>query len=161
MSRISARVLVVCAAVCLVVAGIAAASTSDRPVRRVPTTTTAPAVTTTTATTPPPATTAPRASRKAVRPHASPNAGPHRFGWTDDPFDALSACEAGMNPARVSASGKYRGAFQFALDTWRGIGEYGDPINYDYPHQKAAAQRLQARSGWGQWPTCSRRLGLR
>jgi len=26
--------------------------------------------------------------------------------------------------------------------------------------QIAAAQRLQARSGWGQWPSCAKRLGL-
>lgn len=66
-----------------------------------------------------------------------------------------------MNPTRVSKSGKYRGAFQFSLATWAGVGETGDPITYTYAHQKAAAIRLQARSGWGQWPTCSRKLGLR
>ena len=26
--------------------------------------------------------------------------------------------------------------------------------------QLQAAKRLQARSGWGQWPSCARRLGL-
>ena len=37
----------------------------------------------------------------------------------------------------------------------------GNPVDYDYGTQLAAAQRLQARSGWGQWPHCARRLGLR
>jgi hypothetical protein len=25
----------------------------------------------------------------------------------------------------------------------------------------AVAKRLQARSGWGQWPVCARKMGLR
>jgi resuscitation-promoting factor RpfB len=35
------------------------------------------------------------------------------------------------------------------------------------PHQASKAEQirraqiLQSRSGWGQWPACSRRLGLR
>jgi resuscitation-promoting factor RpfA len=37
----------------------------------------------------------------------------------------------------------------------------------EYPHQASRdeqiviAERLLARSGWGQWPACSARLGLR
>lgn len=105
--------------------------------------------------------TTPRLAGPLLLPDGSPCRWPKPgYCFTDDPFDVLSACEAGMNPTRVSPSGKYRGAYMFALPTWRGVGETGDPIDYDYPHQKAAAQRLQARSGWGQWPTCSRILGL-
>jgi len=65
-----------------------------------------------------------------------------------------------MDPRRNSGNGFY-GAFQFSLGTWRSIGETGNPIDYSWDHQQAAAARLQARSGWGQWPSCSRRLGLR
>lgn len=116
------------------------------------TTTTAPPETTTTTEAPPPPTTAPRAttttraSRGAVR---------------TDVWSALAACESGGDPTKVSASGKYRGAFQFSVATWESVGETGDPAAHSYAHQLEAAKRLQARDGWGQWPDCSRRLGLR
>lgn len=84
-----------------------------------------------------------------------------RFCWTDDAFDALSACEAGMNPRRVDPSGRFLGAFQFDLSTWRSNGGSGSPLEHSYAEQKAIAQALQARRGWQPWPSCSRRLGLR
>lgn len=73
---------------------------------------------------------------------------------------ALGECESHNNPTAVSASGKYRGAFQFSIPTWRSLGYEGDPIEHSYATQLQAAKRLQARSGWGQWPSCARRLGL-
>ena len=54
----------------------------------------------------------------------------------------------------------YYGAYQFSLATWRGVGFSGLPSNAPPAVQDQAAQKLQARSGWGQWPACSRRLGL-
>lgn len=95
-----------------------------------------------------------RAARASARPRY---AGP----INDDVFIRLSWCEAGGNPTRVSRNGKYFGAFQFSLATWHGIGMSGNPIDYPYAVQLEAAKRLQARSGWGQWPVCSRKLGLR
>jgi hypothetical protein len=71
----------------------------------------------------------------------------------------LRACESGGNYQTNTGNGYY-GAYQFALATWRGLGYSG------YPHQAApatqdeAVRKLQARSGWGQWPACSRRYGL-
>lgn len=76
-------------------------------------------------------------------------------------WHALARCESNNNPRAVSASGTYRGAFQFSLSTWHSLGYGGDPIDHSYAVQLEAAKRLQARSGWGQWPKCSRRLGLR
>jgi resuscitation-promoting factor RpfB len=73
----------------------------------------------------------------------------------------LAACESGGNPQARSASGLYYGAFQFSLATWHSLGYEGNPVDHSYTTQLEAAQRLQARSGWGQWPRCSRRLGLR
>jgi hypothetical protein len=74
---------------------------------------------------------------------------------------ALSRCEAGGRSDAVSRSGNYFGAFQFSLGTWHGLGMAGNPIDYSYDVQLGVAQRLQARSGWGQWPVCARKLGLR
>lgn len=78
-----------------------------------------------------------------------------------DVWARLAACESGGNPQARSASGLYFGAFQFSLATWRSLGYEGNPAEHSYATQLEAARRLQARSGWGQWPRCSRRLGLR
>lgn len=78
-----------------------------------------------------------------------------------DVWARLAACESGGNPRARSASGLYFGAFQFSLATWRSLGYGGNPVDHSYATQLEAARRLQARSGWGQWPRCSRRLGLR
>lgn len=72
----------------------------------------------------------------------------------------LAQCESGGNPRAVNPSGKYRGAFQFDLRTWRSVGMSGDPINHSFAQQLAAAQRLQASRGWSPWPRCARKLGL-
>lgn len=80
---------------------------------------------------------------------------------TGDVWGALAACESGGNPTSRSASGRYTGAFQFADATWQSLGYSGSAADHPYATQLAGAQRLQARSGWGQWPRCSRKLGLR
>ena len=92
-----------------------------------------------------------------VRPRPRPSRGGARSG---DVWSALARCESGGNPQAVSASGTYRGLLQFSLATWRSVGMTGDPIDHTAEEQIAAAQRLQARSGFGQWPRCARRLGL-
>lgn len=94
-----------------------------------------------------------RANRKAAAPRY---AGP--IG--DDIWSRLAFCESGGRTNAVSRSGKYFGAFQFSLATWRSVGGPGNPIDHDYGTQLHYAKILQARSGWGQWPTCARRLGL-
>lgn len=95
-------------------------------------------------------------TRRRPVPRAARSAAPRTNVWA-----ALADCESGGNPQARSASGSYYGAFQFSLATWHSLGYGGNPTDYSYGEQVAAAQRLQARSGWGQWPRCSRRLGLR
>ena len=94
-----------------------------------------------------------RASRSAAAARSRPAVG-------GDVWGALARCESGGNPQAVGGGGRYFGAFQFSLGAWRAAGMSGNPTDYDYGTQLAAAQRLQARSGWGQWPHCARRLGL-
>ena len=101
-----------------------------------------------------------RAARSRPRPAAA-NASAPRARTGHDVWARLAQCESGGNPRAVSSSGTYRGAFQFSLATWRSVGMTGDPIDHSYGEQLAAAKRLQARSGWGQWPACSQKLGLR
>lgn len=92
----------------------------------------------------------PRASRAATRPRVVQG----------DVWGALARCESGGNPGAHSSTGKYHGAFQFSLATWQSLGYGGDPHNYPFEVQLEAAKKLQARSGWGQWPRCARKLGL-
>lgn len=81
---------------------------------------------------------------------------------TDSVWAALARCESGGNPAAAGGGGgQYFGAFQFSVATWRSLGYSGNPADQSYAVQLEAAKRLQARSGWGQWPRCARRLGLR
>jgi len=71
----------------------------------------------------------------------------------------LRQCESGGNYAIDTGNGYY-GAYQFSATTWHGLGFTGLPSENPPAVQDEAAVELQARSGWGQWPACARRLGL-
>lgn len=71
----------------------------------------------------------------------------------------LRRCESDDNYGDDTGNG-YFGAYQFSPATWHGLGLGGLPSDASPAQQDRAAQELQARSGWGQWPVCSRRLGL-
>ena len=75
-----------------------------------------------------------------------------------DVWTRLARCESNGNPRAVGGRGRFFGAFQFTLQTWHGMGMTGNPIDYSYAEQLAVAQRLQARSGWRNWPVCARRV---
>jgi uncharacterized protein YabE (DUF348 family) len=75
-------------------------------------------------------------------------------------WSALAQCESGGNPATNTGNGYY-GLYQFSLSTWRAMGGSGLPSEASAAEQTQRAQALQARSGWGQWPACSAKLGLR
>jgi LysM repeat protein len=75
--------------------------------------------------------------------------------WTQ-----LAACESGGNWAANTGNGYY-GGLQFSLSSWRAVGGTGYPHQASAGTQIAMAQRLQARQGWGAWPACSAKLGLR
>ncbi|MDQ1397742.1 MAG: resuscitation-promoting factor RpfA, partial [Acidimicrobiaceae bacterium] len=79
---------------------------------------------------------------------------------TGDVWQRLRACESGNSYTRNSGNG-YFGAYQFSASTWHSLGYAGLPHQADAATQDAAAQKLLARSGWGQWPACSRAIGAR
>ena len=79
---------------------------------------------------------------------------------TSDSFARLRACESNGDYA-ANARNRYFGAYQFSPGTWRSLGYAGLPSEAPPAVQDEAARRLQARSGWGQWPACARKLGLR
>ena len=76
-----------------------------------------------------------------------------------DVWARLRTCESNGNYADDTGNGYY-GAYQFSLPTWQSLGLSGLPSQAPPAVQDDAARRLQARSGWGQWPACARRLGL-
>jgi LysM repeat protein len=75
-------------------------------------------------------------------------------------WDRLAACESGGNWAINTGNGYY-GGLQFSAATWRAVGGSGLPHQASKAEQIKRGQILQARSGWGQWPACTRMLGLR
>ena len=81
-------------------------------------------------------------------------------GGDDVIWQRLRNCEAGGRYQANSGNGYY-GAYQFSAGTWRALGFGGLPHQAPPEVQDQAARKLQARSGWGQWPACSRKLGLR
>lgn len=78
----------------------------------------------------------------------------------DAAFAALRKCESGGNYKTATGNGYY-GAYQFDPRTWRALGYPGLPSDAPPEVQDEAARKLLAKAGWGQWPACSRKLGLR
>jgi uncharacterized protein YabE (DUF348 family) len=79
----------------------------------------------------------------------------------DSVWRALAHCESGGRPHAVSPGGRFHGLYQFSVATWRSVGGQGLPSQASPAEQRQRAVALQARSGWGQWPSCSRRIGVR
>ena len=69
-------------------------------------------------------------------------------------LEAIAECESGGNPRAVSPNGLYRGKYQFAVGTWRGLGGSGDPAKAPEWKQDRLALRLYRRSGTTPWPNC-------
>ena len=63
-------------------------------------------------------------------------------------------CESGGNYSAVSASGKYRGAYQFDQRTWESVGGSGDPAAASPGEQDSRAQRLRSQRGSSPWGSC-------
>ena len=116
-----------------------------------------------TTTTVPAAAARPSSARRASRAATSPRRDAPRVegggGTSGDVWAALRACES--NGYGDKRNPRYRGAYQFSWATWASVGGTGDPADAPPEEQDRRAQMLQARSGWGQWPRCSKRLGLR
>ena len=75
-------------------------------------------------------------------------------------WDRVASCESGGNWSINTGNGYY-GGLQFSLGTWRAYGGSGLPSNASREQQIAIAKKLQADAGWGAWPACSSKLGLR
>ncbi len=69
-------------------------------------------------------------------------------------LERIARCESGGDPEAVSASGQYRGKYQFDRATWRALGGHGDPARASEAEQDRRAAALLARRGTAPWPTC-------
>jgi hypothetical protein len=68
----------------------------------------------------------------------------------------IRQCESRGNYSIVSASGRYRGAYQFDVTTWRGVGGTGDPAAASPAEQDYRALLLLRLRGTRPWPICGR-----
>jgi resuscitation-promoting factor RpfB len=66
----------------------------------------------------------------------------------------IAECESGSNPRAVSPGGRYRGKYQFSIETWENLGGKGDPIDASEATQDRIALKLYRRSGSAPWPSC-------
>lgn len=75
-------------------------------------------------------------------------------------WDQLAMCESGGNWAINTGNGFY-GGLQFTLSSWQAVGGSGLPSDASREEQIMRAERLLAIQGWGAWPACTSKLGLR
>lgn len=75
-------------------------------------------------------------------------------------WDRLAQCESGGNWSINTGNG-YHGGLQFSQSSWRAVGGSGSASQASRAEQIARAEQLKTRQGWGAWPACSAKLGLR
>jgi len=78
-------------------------------------------------------------------------------------WNRLAQCESGGR-WHINTGNGYYGGLQFSPSTWRGFG--GRRFAYNAhratkAEQIRVAERVRRNQGWGAWPACSRKLGLR
>ena len=91
----------------------------------------------------------------------------HRFDYAlgDDALLRLRTCESGGNYAAVSATGTYRGAYQFSRSTWNAVAAANfpnyngmDPAAAPADVQDAFTRALYLQRGRAPWPVCGLRI---
>ena len=78
-------------------------------------------------------------------------------------WDSLAQCESGGNWSINTGNG-YQGGLQFSPSTWAAYGgtAYAPTANQATREQQIAiAEKTQASQGWGAWPACTAKLGIR
>lgn len=75
-------------------------------------------------------------------------------------WERLAECESGGR-WHINTGNGYYGGLQFSLSSWRAVGGSGYPHRATKAEQIRRAERLLDLQGWGAWPACSLKLGLR
>ena len=82
---------------------------------------------------------------------------------TTKTWNRLAQCESGGR-WHINTGNGYYGGLQISPSTWRG---YGGKKFASLPHRASKgeqikiAERIKRGQGWGAWPTCSSRIGVR
>lgn len=75
-------------------------------------------------------------------------------------WEKLAECESGGDWSTNTGNG-FSGGLQFTPSTWKAFGGEGKPQNASKSEQIAVAENVLDGQGWGAWPACSSKLGLR
>jgi resuscitation-promoting factor RpfA len=103
------------------------------------------------------------ASAVVVLGMAATSFAPPASATADSTWDRLAECESSGNWSINTGNGYY-GGLQFSPTTWLafGGGEFARYANdATRTQQIQIAERVLDVQGWGAWPACSRKLGLR
>ena len=82
---------------------------------------------------------------------------------TGSVWDSIAQCESTGNWS-INPGNGYSGGLQFSASTWQayGGGQYAPTANLATREQQiAVAEKVLAAQGWGAWPACTAKLGLR
>ena len=111
--------------------------------------------------TPAPQAVAPQAYAAPVPAQPQTNVAPQASASTGGSvWDQLAQCESGGNWSINTGNGYY-GGLQFSQSSWNAAGGSGSPANASREEQIRVAENLKSMQGWGAWPACSAKLGLR
>ena len=78
-------------------------------------------------------------------------------------WNRLAHCESGGR-WHINTGNGYYGGLQISASTWRAYGGgrlAALPSRASKPQQIRIGERIRHGQGWGAWPACSARLGLR
>lgn len=78
-------------------------------------------------------------------------------------WDRIAHCESGGR-WHINTGNGYYGGLQISGGTWRAFGGKRlaeVPSRASKGEQIRIGKRIQRHQGWGAWPTCSRRAGVR
>ena len=98
----------------------------------------------------------PAASSGAAGSSATAPAAASTGASTTAALEAIAHCESGGSATAVSASGQYRGKYQFDPGTWQKLGGSGDPAKAPEAEQDRLAAKLYTTAGTTPWPVCGR-----
>lgn len=96
-------------------------------------------------------------------PECPPNSSPDcafTYRQAISTWEQLAQCESNGDWG-ISTGNGYYGGVQFSLQSWQAVGGSGYPHEHSKWVQMHYAEKLHAQQGWGAWPACSRKLGLR
>jgi LysM repeat protein len=99
-------------------------------------------------------------AKKADARKASTTRAAARTSGGNGVWERLAMCESTGNWSINTGNGFY-GGLQFTPSSWRAVGGSGLPHQASKAEQIARAKKLQKLQGWGAWPACSKKLGLR